>query len=121
MMSGSPSQMMIAAARVEGEVKDTRGRVIKYRRLNALDRAKLFKAIGPDHSTTAPYVGMAMMAASATEIDGVPIPFPFNESQIDAAIARLDDEGMEAVTIAIAVSRMPKSEEGNESGGDTSQ
>jgi hypothetical protein len=74
-----------------------------------------------DHSTTAPYVGMAMMAASATEIDGVPIPFPFNESQIDAAIARLDDEGMEAVTIAIAVSRMPKSEEGNESGGDTSQ
>lgn len=116
-MSGSPSQMMIAAARVEGEVKDSRGRLIKYRRLNALDRAKLFKAIGPEHSTTAPYVGMAMIASSATEIDGVPVPFPFNESQIDAAINRLDDEGMEAVTIAIAASRT-KAEE-NDAGSDS--
>jgi hypothetical protein len=96
-MALSPSQTIVQSAYQETEVTDSRGRVIKFRRLGALDRARLFKAAGAADAQNAPYVGMAMIACSATMVDGVPIPFPTKQSDIDAAIARLDDPGMDAI------------------------
>lgn len=93
----TPGQQIVATAMQEGSTKDSRGRVLKYRQLGALDRARLFKAAGSTHSTNAPYIGMSMIAASCTSIDGIPQPFPTRENEIDAFIARLGDEGMDAI------------------------
>jgi hypothetical protein len=97
-MSDTPSGRIIAAANKETEVTDVRGRKITVRQLGALDRARLFKAMGPANAQNVPYLGMTMLAASATWMDGVPLPFPTNDREIEAAIARLDDDGINAVT-----------------------
>jgi hypothetical protein len=101
-MALSPSQTIVQSAYQETTVTDRKGRTIKFRRLNALDRARLFKAAGAADSQNAPYVGMAMIAAHATEIDGVPIPFPNKQADIESIIARLDDPGMDAIAGELA-------------------
>lgn len=109
-MSGAntPSGRIIAAANQERETTDSLGRKIMYRRLGALDKARLFKAVGPAQSQNGPYVGMAMLAASVTYVDGVPMPFPSTDSVIEAAISRLGDEGIEAVATALVVDQVVK-------------
>lgn len=109
-MSGTvntPSGRIVAAAQAQKETTDVRGRKITYRRLGALDRARLFKAIGPANATNAPYMGMAMLAASVTSINTVPTIFPTRDAEIEAAIAKLDDDGMDAVAIALAREMLP--------------
>jgi len=103
----TPSGRIIAAAQAQKETTDVRGRKITYRRLGALDRARLFKAIGPANATNAPYMGMAMLAASVTSIDNLPTIFPSRDSEIEAAIAKLDDDGMDAVAVALSQDLLP--------------
>ncbi|MBN8906939.1 MAG: hypothetical protein J0H99_10015, partial [Rhodospirillales bacterium] len=40
---------------------------------------------------------LAILAASVDAIDGVPVPLPSSEAQIEAAVMRLGDEGLSAV------------------------
>jgi hypothetical protein len=101
-MSDSPSARIIAAANQTAEIKTPAGRVLKVRKLGALDRAKLFKAIGPVQAQNAPYFGYAFLAAHVTQVDELPIPFPTRDSQIEAAIDRLDNDGLDAVAIYLA-------------------
>jgi hypothetical protein len=98
----SPSQTIIQAAYAEKTVTDSLGRVLKWRNLKALDRARIFKAAGPTNAQNPPYIGLAMIACSCTSVDDVPLPFPTKESEIDAAIARLDDPGMDAIATEMA-------------------
>lgn len=107
----TPSGRIIAAAQAQKETTDSKGRRLIYRRLGALDRARLFKAIGAANATNAPYMGMAMLSASVTSIDGVPTIFPTRDAEIEAAIARLDDPGMDAVAAALALEFMPVADE----------
>lgn len=104
----TPSERIIMAANAEKTVTDSLGRKLTYRRLLALDRARLFKAMGPGISQTAPYVGMAMIACSCTSIDGTPLPFPTSDQMIENSISRLDDEGMEAISTAIVEEEVAK-------------
>lgn len=83
------------------KITDRLGRVLALRRLTVLDRLRLFKAAGPVLSENHPWFGMAVLAASVAAIDGVPIPMPTNESQIEAAVSRLGDEGLEVVADAL--------------------
>ena len=69
--------------------------------MGALDRLRLFKAIGPMLAQNPPYLGMAMLASSVTAIDDVPVPAPATESQIEALISRLGDTGISAVADAL--------------------
>jgi len=101
------------AANAEKETKDSLGRTLKYRRLGALDRARLFKAVGPQNSQNAPYLGMAMIACSCTFVDEIPIPFPTRDSEVENAIARLGDEGMDAISTAIVAEETAKEEAAN--------
>ncbi len=78
-------------------VTDSRGRVLVVRRLSVLDRLRLFKAAGPALAENHPWFGMAVLATSVATIDGVPVPIPVNELQIEAAVSRLGDEGLSAV------------------------
>lgn len=72
------------------------------RRPGALDRLRLFKAIGPSLAGNDRYVGYAMLAMCVTAIDGVPQPAPANEGQLEALVQRLDDAGMAAVGQGLA-------------------
>jgi len=76
---------------------DGRGRSIKIRRLSALDTLRLLKAAGPALAQNQPWLSMAMLAVAVTEIDGVPVPTPATEAQIEALVDRLGEDGLEAV------------------------
>lgn len=80
-------------------ITDARGRKLTLRKLNVLDQVKLLRAIGPDQSNNQPYVMIANLAASVSDIDGVPVPMPTKERDIDACIARLDDDGFNALRV----------------------
>ena len=79
-------------------ITDTKGRKITLRKMNVLDQVKLLRAIGPAQANNEPYVMLVNVAAAVSMIDGVPQPPPVNERQIDAAIARLDDDGFNAIS-----------------------
>ena len=101
-MTDTPSSRIIAAAIAETMVRDAAGRELSLRRMGALDRLRLFKAVGPQLAQNAPYLGMAMLAASVSAIDGVPVPPPVTEGQVEALVSRLGDAG-----IAAAASGLP--------------
>ncbi len=98
----SPSAQIVAAASTTLVVRDADGRELVVRRMTALDRLRLFKAIGPVLSQNNPYLGMAMLAASVVAIDTVPVPPPVTEGQIEALVARLGDTGIAAVASQLA-------------------
>jgi hypothetical protein len=83
-------------------VTDAAGRTLHLRRLNALDKLRLFKAAGPELAQNQPWLGMAMLACSVAAIDDVPLPLPANEALIEAAVRRLGDDGITAVAAALA-------------------
>ena len=80
-------------------ITDALGRKITLRKLNVLDQVKLLRAVGPDQARNQPYVEIVTMAASVSDIDGVPLVIPTNERQIDAAIGRIKDEGFAALMV----------------------
>ncbi|MBN8904443.1 MAG: hypothetical protein BGO51_02115 [Rhodospirillales bacterium 69-11] len=82
-------------------IADGQGRTLSLRRLTVLDRLRLFKAAGPVLAENAPWFGMAVLAASVEAIDGVPVPLPSSEAQIEAAVVRLGEEGLSAVAEAL--------------------
>jgi hypothetical protein len=83
-------------------VQDATGRTLALRRLNALDKLRLFKAAGPVLAQNPLWLGMATLAAAVTDIDGVPVPPPVNEAQIEALVGKLGDAGIAAIATALA-------------------
>jgi hypothetical protein len=79
---------------------DGNGRDLVVRKLTALDRLRIFKAVGPTLADNPPYLGMAILAYSVCEIDGVPVPPPATEPQLEALVQRLGDNGMNAIADA---------------------
>lgn len=73
------------------------GRKLTLRRMNVLDRLRLFKAVGAELAANDAYLGIAWLASAVTAIDDIPIPAPANEQQIEALVLRLGDDGIEAV------------------------
>jgi len=101
-VSGTPSARLIAAAEAAPAVTDAAGRVLALRRLTALDKLRLYKAAGPALAENAPWMGVALLAASVTAIDAVPVPAPATEAQIEALVGRLGEGGLAAVADALA-------------------
>jgi len=96
----TPTQAYIAAD--IRDVTDVTGRVLTVRRPTTLDRLRLFKAAGPGLAQNERYLGLAMLAFAVSAIDGVPIPQPTNEHQIEAAIDRLGDPAINAIAATLA-------------------
>jgi hypothetical protein len=107
----SPTQQILADCARVTNVTDRSGRELCVRPLSALDRLRLFKAIGPDLAENAPYVGMALLAISVTNIDNIPVPAPMTEGQIEALVQRLGDDGLAAVSDALLSSPSEKEEQ----------
>ena len=100
-MSDTPSARLIAAAQAAPCVTDAGGRVLALRRLTALDKLRLYKAAGPQLAQNAPWMGVALLAASVTAIDKVPVPPPATEAQVEALVGRLGEDGLAAVAEAL--------------------
>lgn len=83
-------------------VTDHLGRILTLRRLGPLDRLRVFEAAGPDLSRNDRWLGVALLACSATAIDGVPYPFPNSKLAIEAMVQRLGDIGQAALARALA-------------------
>jgi hypothetical protein len=111
----SPSGQIIAAASTPLVVRDAEGRELVIRRMSALDRLRLFKAIGPALSQNNAYLGMAMLAASVVAVDTLPVPAPITEGQVEGLVARLGDAGISAVARALA--ETPTAEMGSDGQG----
>ena len=101
----TPTETILGAA--PSTVTDGQGRRITLRRLNALDKLRLFKAAGPVLAQNQPWLGMAVLACSVAAIDDVPVPAPGTEAQIEAIIARLGDVGIEAIATALSEEPTP--------------
>ena len=97
----TPTQSYVAAATEIRDITDATGRTLTIRRPTTLDRLQLFKAVGPSLSTNDRYLGLAMLAFCVTAIDGVPLPRPGNEHQIEAAIDRLGDKAIDAIAATL--------------------
>lgn len=98
----TPTRHHFATIATPQDVEDTEGHVFTLRRLNALDKLRLFKAAGPTLSQNHLWLGMATLACSVIAIDGVPVPSPASEAQVESLVARLGDAGINAVARALA-------------------
>ena len=98
----TPTQAYLATTSVALQVQDSQSRTLTLRRLTALDKLRLFKAAGPNLAQNPLWLGMATLACSVTELDGVPIPPPVNEAQIEALVGKLGDCGIAAIAAALS-------------------
>lgn len=92
-----PSQTIIREAAKTFTATDRKGRRLVLRRLTPLDTLRLFKAAGPVLAQNEPWLSLAGLAFSVLEIDGVPVPPPVTEAQIESLIDRLGDEGLTSI------------------------
>jgi hypothetical protein len=77
------------------------GRRLVVRRLTALDTLRLFKAAGPVLAQNEPWLSLAGLAFAVLELDGIPVPPPTTETQIESLIDRLGDDGLAAIADTI--------------------
>ena len=84
-----------------GEITDTLGRVITFRKLKASDRGKLSRALGAAARDEVTF-GQSYIAMMVTAIDGDAIFPPSNLLEAEILTDRLGDEGLEAVGRAYA-------------------
>lgn len=98
----TPTHVIMNAADSAKELVDSGGRRICIKRLSALDKLRLFKAVGSSLAQNEPYLGMAVLASCVTSIDGVPIPPPVNETHIEGMVSRLGEAGLSAVASGLA-------------------
>ncbi len=98
----TPTAIHLATTNAAETVQDSQGRSLTIRRLTALDKLRLFKAAGPVLAQNPLWLGMATLACAVTDLDGVPVPPPVNEAQIEALVSKLGDPGIAAIAAALA-------------------
>ena len=103
----TPTESVLAAANERLTAIASDGRVVVVRQLTALDKLRLLKAAGPALAENQAWLGVAMLAASVAEIDGVPVPRPVSEQQIEALVGRLGDVGLDAAASALSGAETP--------------
>jgi hypothetical protein len=82
------------------EVTDALGRVLKVRKLNALNKVDLAQVVGAENCRNEAVMGPSAIAFSVAEINGEAVFQPATWAEMRSLIGRLDDEGLEAVTMA---------------------
>ena len=90
----TPSELVMSRVDRLPELCDARGRRIRLRELNALDTLRLLKLAGPHLSMNQAWLSIATLAYAVTEIEGVPVPVPTSEAQIEAIVERLGDQAL---------------------------
>ena len=98
----TPSETFVADAYRAWDVTDSLGRVLTIHQITALDRLRLFKAVPPHLAYNDRYLGQACLTFAVSAIDGVPLPQPATEAQIEAATIRLGNAGIDAIGNALS-------------------
>jgi hypothetical protein len=79
-------------------IQDSRGRNIQLRTLDPLQKSRIVMAVGGENASNSVYMGaFALPAASVVYIDDVGFGLPQTLKQVDAVLAELGVEGMEAI------------------------
>lgn len=112
-MSDTATGRVLAAAAAEIAAVDAAGRRLQLRRLTALDKLRLYKAAGTVLAENVPWLGVALLAASVTMIDDMPLPLPTTEAHIEALVARLGEHGLEAAAAALSAAEDGSTAAGN--------
>jgi len=97
----TPTGRIVSAAQELITVIDAQGRKLAVRRLDAVGKLRLFKALGPALAQNEPYLGMALLASSVSSIDDVPCPAAVNEMLIENTVRQLGEIGLAAVAQAL--------------------
>jgi hypothetical protein len=105
----TPTQQIVQDANRIEYCTDSLGRTLGVTRINSKLRRRVLKAISAEQGEKSQYLFMAMISCACVSIDGVPVPFPTTELQIDALSDRLEQEGMDAIGLCIALN-FPKAE-----------
>jgi hypothetical protein len=96
-MSTASEEILARYKKVEREA-DSFGRLIGVKRLNPSQQLKIMEMSNSDNEG----VRTALFAAaSVCEIDDLPVTFAKSRAELDSIIARLDQEGLEAVGKAL--------------------
>lgn len=106
-----PSEQLAAAAKAAVEITDARGRKITIAKPGILQRMAFLKAMGDQSQTYLSNVGIAIYV---TSIDGEDILPPKSEAAALAILAKLDDDGFDAVNAAAAKHFAPADPEASE-------
>ena len=85
-----------------GEVTDSLGRLIKFRRIKPAARMDMLGMLGPERAAVKEVLGYATLGYCVTEIDGERRPPAMAYEHLQATVDLLDDEGLEAVGTAYA-------------------
>ncbi|MDE1009668.1 MAG: hypothetical protein OSB38_28815 [Paraburkholderia fungorum] len=94
---GAPGAQQPEADTADNVVVDVRGRRLVIEQPDFLTESRIMRALGDAASNQHYVLAYVMPAVMVTHIDGVFVPFPTTNVQIEAAIARLGREGMVAV------------------------
>jgi hypothetical protein len=96
-MAETPSQQIVNRDLKSLRFQDKRGRMIGVIKPTAAFRMRMLRMLGGELSQNPMYAGMAMMASCVRELDGELLPEPTAPLQVEALVARLDDDGMDAI------------------------
>lgn len=98
----TPTQQIVAESNRIEYVTDGLGRTLGVQRINLKLRRRVLKALSDQSAEKNKYHLMALVACSCVEIDGDKLAFPASELAVDALIDRLEQEGLDAVSMTLA-------------------
>ena len=93
----SPTQTLIRDAVKEASITDALGRRLTLRKPDVLAQYRIVKLVGGETAKNEVYMGMIQPIIFLHAIDGDQVFFPRTESELEANIQRLGDEGLAAV------------------------
>lgn len=99
----NPTDVILTGSARTYTATDVKGRQYLVRPPTALDTLRLFKAAGPVLAQNEPWLAMASLASSVQAINGVPVPAPVSEIQIEGLIERLGEDGLAAIASSFPV------------------
>lgn len=82
--------------RNETKLVDAKGRTLSLRGMSLVEQYRLAKAVGAETAKNDVAWSMAQTAAAVRDIDGVPLPYPTTDAQVEQNIERIGDEGYAA-------------------------
>lgn len=94
----SPSAELIAKAQAEFTFNDGKGRSITLKKPGILSQFRIVEVVG-ELAKNEVYMAMVMPLIYVSAIDGDAVSFPSTKRELEALIQRLDEEGVEAVSI----------------------
>ena len=92
----SPTEQLTAEANRSYVVTDSIGRRITLQKPGLLAQFRLVKLVGGETASNRTYMNMILPITFVVAIDGVPVPAPSTQAQLDALIQRMDEHGLDA-------------------------